>query len=128
MQKVLLAEDHDDNREMLMRRLVRAGFDVRGACDGGDAVEQALEWQPDIILMDVSMPIMSGLDATREIRAKVGNAVRVIALTAHAMNESREACLEAGCDAFATKPVDLPQLLAEMKRQIEGAAHGSRAA
>jgi two-component system cell cycle response regulator DivK len=114
----LLAEDHDDNREMLIRRLVRAGFEVRGAADGGAAVAEALDWKPDLILMDVSMPIMSGLDATREIRTIMGDSVKVIALTAHAMNESREACMDAGCDAFATKPVDLPNLLEEMQRQL----------
>ena len=120
MQRILLAEDHDDNREMLMRRLTRAGFEVRGACDGQDAVNQALTWKPDLVLMDVSMPIMSGLDATRQIREKLGATIKVIALTAHAMNESREACFEAGCDAFATKPVDWPHLMDEMARQFEG--------
>lgn len=122
MQRILLAEDHDDNREMLMRRLARAGFDVRGACDGQDAVNQALSWRPDLVLMDVSMPVMSGLEATRKIRATLGSSVRVIALTAHAMNESREACLEAGCDAFATKPVDWPHLMDEMSRQFQAKA------
>jgi CheY-like chemotaxis protein len=118
MPKVLLAEDHDDNREMLMRRLSRAGFDVRGACHGEDAVYQAIDWKPDIVLMDVSMPIMSGLDATRMIRQKLGTKMRIIALTAHAMNESRDACLEAGCDAFATKPIEWSHLLDEINRQL----------
>jgi two-component system, cell cycle response regulator DivK len=118
MFKILLAEDHDDNRDMLLRRLGRAGYDVRGAVDGGDAVEQALNWQPDLILMDVSMPIMSGLEATVKIRESVGQSMRIIALTAHAMNESRDACMEAGCDAFATKPVDLPGLLKEIENQL----------
>lgn len=118
MHKVLLAEDHDDNRDMLLRRLSRAGYDVRGAIDGGDALQQALDWQPDLILMDVSMPIMSGLEATVKIREKTGQSIRIIALTAHAMNESRDACMEAGCDAFATKPVDLPNLLKEIEHQL----------
>lgn len=118
MFKILLAEDHDDNRDMLLRRLSRAGYDVRGAVDGGDAVEQALNWKPDLILMDVSMPIMSGLEATVNIRESVGQSMRIIALTAHAMNESRDACMEAGCDAFATKPVDLPGLLKEIENQL----------
>ena len=120
MQRILLAEDHDNNREMLMRRLTRAGFEVRGASDGQDAVDQAVTWKPDLVLMDVSMPIMSGLDATRQIREKLGATIKVIALTAHAMNESREACFEAGCDAFATKPVDWPHLMDEMTRQFQG--------
>ena len=118
MSRVLLAEDHEDNREMLMRRLSRVGFEVRGACHGEDAVNQAIDWKPDLILMDVSMPIMSGLDATRLIRQKLGTNMRIIALTAHAMNESREACLEAGCDAFATKPIEWAHLLEEINRQI----------
>jgi two-component system, cell cycle response regulator DivK len=118
MFKILLAEDHDDNRDMLLRRLGRAGYDVRGAVDGGDALQQALDWQPHLILMDVSMPVMSGLEATQKIRQKTGAAMRIIALTAHAMNESRDACMEAGCDAFATKPVDLPNLLKEIENQL----------
>jgi two-component system, cell cycle response regulator DivK len=118
MYKILLAEDHDDNRDMLLRRLGRAGYDVRGAVDGGDALQQALDWQPDLILMDVSMPVMSGLEATQKIREKTGQAMKIIALTAHAMNESRDACMEAGCDAFATKPVDLPNLLKEIELQL----------
>jgi two-component system, cell cycle response regulator DivK len=118
MFKILLAEDHDDNRDMLLRRLARSGYDVRGAVDGGDAVEQALDWQPDVILMDVSMPVMSGLEATVKIRQTKGPHMRIIALTAHAMTESRDACMEAGCDAFATKPVDLPALLKEIEHQL----------
>lgn len=118
MFKILLAEDHDDNRDMLLRRLSRAGYDVRGAVDGGDAIQQALDWKPALILMDISMPIMSGLEATAIIRKKTGQSIRIIALTAHAMNESRDACLEAGCDAFATKPVDLPNLLKEIEKQL----------
>jgi two-component system, cell cycle response regulator DivK len=118
MFKILLAEDHDDNRDMLLRRLSRAGYDVRGAIDGGDAVAQAISWKPDLILMDVSMPIMSGLEATIKIRETIGRDMRIVALTAHAMNESRDACMEAGCDAFATKPVDLPNLLLEIENQL----------
>lgn len=119
MYKILLAEDHDDNRDMLMRRLSRAGYDVRGAVDGGDAVAQVLSWKPDLVLMDVSMPVMSGLEATRKIREALGQSIRIIALTAHAMNESRDACMEAGCDAFATKPVDLAGLIKEINAQLE---------
>jgi two-component system, cell cycle response regulator DivK len=118
MTKVLLAEDHEDNREMLLRRLARSGFEARGVCDGQQAVSEALLWQPDIILMDVSMPIMSGLDASRALRQSGGEHFKIIALTAHAMTESKEACFEAGCDAFATKPVDLPALLKEIERLL----------
>jgi two-component system, cell cycle response regulator DivK len=115
MIRVLLAEDHDDNREMLVRRLTRAGFEVRAVTDGQQALDAALAWRPDVTLMDVSMPVMSGLDATRSIRSQGGADLKIIALTAHAMAESREACLEAGCDSFATKPVDLPALVQEIQ-------------
>lgn len=118
MIRILLAEDHDDNRDMLLRRLARAGFEARGVADGFQALAETIAWQPDIVLMDVSMPVMSGLDATREIRA-AGLSTRIIALTAHAMTESREACLSAGCDAFETKPIDFTSLLNEIKRQTE---------
>lgn len=118
MTRILLAEDHDDNREMLLRRLARAGFEARGVADGFQAVAETRAWKPEIVLMDVSMPVMSGLEATREIRA-AGLAPRIIALTAHAMTESRDACLSAGCDAFETKPVDFSSLLHEIKRQID---------
>jgi CheY-like chemotaxis protein len=117
MTRILLAEDHDDNRDMLMRRLTRAGHEVRGVADGAQAVAEALAWRPEVILMDVSMPVMNGLDATRALRERAGDAFRIIALTAHAMSESRDACLAAGCDAFTVKPVDLPALLNEIDRQ-----------
>lgn len=115
MIRVLLAEDHDDNREMLVRRLTRAGFEVRAVVDGQQAYDAALSWRPDVILMDVSMPVMSGLDATRAIRAAGATDLRIIALTAHAMVENREQCLAAGCDGFATKPIDLPALVQEIE-------------
>ena len=115
MIRVLLAEDHDDNREMLVRRLTRAGFEVRSVADGQQAVDAALSWQPDVVLMDVSMPVMSGLDATRALREAGATDLKIIALTAHAMVESREQCLSAGCDGFATKPIDLPTLLQDIQ-------------
>ena len=119
MKRVLLAEDHDDNREMLMRRLVRAGFQVRSVANGQDAVAVTEAWQPHIILMDVSMPVMSGLEATTALRSR-GWTGPVIALTAHAMPEARRVCLEAGCDSFETKPVDFPGLLATMQGLLSG--------
>ena len=115
MIRVLLAEDHDDNRDMLVRRLTRAGFEIRAVADGQQALEAALSWQPDVVLMDVSMPVMSGLDATRAIRAAGATDLKIIALTAHAMVESREQCLAAGCNGFATKPIDLPALLQDIR-------------
>lgn len=110
---ILLAEDHPDNREMLARRLERKGYKVSFAVDGKEAVERFFELKPDLVLMDISMPIMSGLEATREIRAaETGARTPIVALTAHAMESARNECLDAGCDAFSTKPVDFPALLA----------------
>ncbi len=110
--RVLLAEDNPDNREMLARRLERRGFTVDMAEDGALAVAAANANTPDVVLMDVSMPVMSGLEATRALRAAPHTAsLKIIALTAHAMASAREECLDAGCDAFATKPVDFPSLL-----------------
>ena len=109
---VLLAEDNPDNREMLARRLQRRGFTVDCAEDGALAVAAANNKRPDLILMDVSMPVMSGLEATKALRAQPTTAdLKIIALTAHAMASAREECMQAGCDAFATKPVDFASLL-----------------
>jgi CheY-like chemotaxis protein len=113
--RILIAEDNPDNRDMLARRLERRGYALTFAEDGRAAVAAALSELPDLVLMDVSMPIMSGLEATREIRAKEsGRRIPIIALTAHAMESARVECLEAGCDGFATKPVDFPALLAQI--------------
>ena len=110
--RVLLAEDNADNREMLARRLERRGFTVDVAEDGALAVAAANNSRPDVVLMDVSMPVMSGLEATRALRNAPGTAdLKIIALTAHAMASAREECMAAGCDAFATKPVDFAALL-----------------
>jgi CheY-like chemotaxis protein len=112
MMRVLLAEDNPDNREMLARRLQRRGFIVDCAEDGARAVAAATRQKPDLVLMDVSMPVMSGLEATRALRAQAHTAdLKIIALTAHAMASAREECMQAGCDAFATKPVDFASLL-----------------
>ena len=111
--KILLAEDNVDNMVMLARRLRRKGFSVHEVTDGRQAVEAATLVKPDLILMDVSMPIMSGLEATKEIRMREAGAVHtpIIALTAHAMESDKVRSLEAGCDAFATKPIDFSALL-----------------
>ena len=122
--KVLIAEDNADNMDMLSRRLRRVGFEVCGVGDGRQAVETAPVFMPDVILMDVSMPIMSGLEATRSIREAERGGVRtpIIMLTAHAMESDRERCLAAGCDAFATKPVDFRALLTLILHLRENAA------
>ncbi|NDC57811.1 MAG: response regulator [Alphaproteobacteria bacterium] len=110
---ILLVEDHPDNREMLTRRLERKGFKVSFAVDGAEAITRRFELDPDVVIMDISMPVMSGLEATREIRAReTTRRVPIVALTAHAMESARQECTEAGCDAFTTKPVDFPALLA----------------
>lgn len=115
LMKILLAEDNLENRDMLARRLERRGHLVVIAEDGSRAVELAKSDAPDLILMDVSMPVMSGLDATRALRADPNTAhLKIIALTAHAMTSARDECLRAGCDAFATKPVDFAALIVTM--------------
>lgn len=110
--RILLAEDNIDNREMLTRRLEKKGFEVVCAVDGKEATERAVDSAPDLILMDVSMPFLSGIEATAWIRANAANRdVPIIALTAHAMEGDRQKCLDAGCNDFATKPVDFKLLL-----------------
>lgn len=115
--RILIAEDHPDNREMLMRRLVRRGYEVHTAENGAEAVEKAKTCAPDLILMDISMPIMSGIEATRTLRLLPGGGdLKIVALTAHAMESARQECLEAGCDGFATKPVDFAGLVALIEK------------
>lgn len=115
--RILIAEDHPDNREMLTRRLERRGYEVHCAENGAIAVEMAVANPPDLILMDISMPIMSGIDATKALRATPGvEGVRIVALTAHAMESARRECMEAGCDDFATKPVDFAGLVALIEK------------
>ncbi|NNE84524.1 MAG: response regulator [Alphaproteobacteria bacterium] len=123
MTTILLVEDNELNRDMLTRRLSRRGYDVVMADSAPTAVEQANKTNPDLILMDVSLGETSGLDATREIRAtQNGNRVPIIALTAHALSTDREQCLEAGCDDFETKPVDMDRLLRKLSTWLGEAA------
>ena len=113
MLRVLLVEDNEMNSDMLSRRLLRCGWQVSLATTGRDAVAMAASEQPDIILMDVSLPDIDGLTATRTIRTEAGTRnIPIIALTAHAMSGDRERALEAGCDRFETKPVDFARLAA----------------
>lgn len=119
MKRILLVEDNEMNRDMLSRRLVRHGYEVTIAVDGGEALDRARELLPALILMDLSLPVIDGWEATR--RLKQDDATRhipVIALTAHAMTGDREKALEAGCDDFDTKPVDLPRLLGRIEALI----------
>ena len=112
MAKILLVEDNEANRDMLSRRLTRKGFEVSIAVDGGDGVSVAKRDLPDLILMDMSLPVLNGWEATRALKAESATAsIPVIALTAHAMAGDREKAMEAGCDDYDTKPVELPRLL-----------------
>jgi two-component system cell cycle response regulator DivK len=115
MQKILLVEDNEMNSDMLSRRLVRNGYEVVTAVDGQQGTEMALSERPDLILMDMSLPVIDGWEATR--RVKVNDATRripVIALTAHAMAGDREKAMEAGCDDYDTKPIELSRLLGKI--------------
>jgi len=121
MAKLLLVEDNEMNRDMLSRRLIRRGFELVYAGDGIEALLVAKRDQPDLILMDMSLPEMDGWDATRAVRADASLAhLPVIALTAHAMSGDRERALAAGCDEFETKPVEFDRLLKKIQQLLEG--------
>lgn len=115
MTKILLVEDNEMNRDMLGRRLQRRGFDLLVAVDGAQGVAIAQADAPDLILMDMSLPVMDGWEATRRLKAvPETRSIPVIALTAHAVSGDREKALEAGCDDYDTKPVDLDRLLSKI--------------
>ena len=116
MHKILLVEDNEMNRDMLSRRLQRKGFEVIIAIDGEEGVCMAAAHDPDLILMDISLPGKDGYTSTRELKADPATqSIPIIALTANAMNGDRQRCLDSGCDEYETKPVDLPRLLAKMQ-------------
>jgi len=118
MAKILHVEDNDNN-DMLSRRLVRKGFEYVRALDGEEAVQLAHSEQPDLILMDMSLPVKDGWTATQEIKAaEKTRHIPIIALTAHAMSGDREQALAAGCDDYDTKPIELPRLLEKMNRLL----------
>jgi CheY-like chemotaxis protein len=120
MAKVLLVEDNEDNWDMLSRRLTRKGYQVVLAHDGAQGVAQARAEMPDIILMDLSLPVMDGWTATRELKAsEETRQIPVIALTAHAMSSDREKAIEAGCDDYDIKPIELPRLLEKMEALLK---------
>lgn len=115
MPTILIVEDNEMNRDMLSRRLKRKGFDVHIAVDGGAGVQMATDLLPDLILMDMSLPVIDGWEATRRVKANPATvAIPVIALTAHAMSGDEEKARAAGCDDFDTKPVELPRLLGKI--------------
>jgi two-component system cell cycle response regulator DivK len=112
MAKILLVEDNEMNRDMLSRRLLRKGYEVVIAVDGEQAVAMAQSERPDLILMDMSLPVIDGWEATRRVKAaETSSRIPIIALTAHAMSGDRERALGAGCDDYDTKPIELPRLL-----------------
>ena len=119
MTRVLLVEDNEMNRDMRYRRLWRRGFEVLIAADGEQGVAMAAAESPDLILMDMSLPILDGWEATRRLKTVADTApIPVIGLTAHAMATDRDKCLEAGCDDYDTKPVELGRLLKKIERLL----------
>lgn len=119
MPKILLVEDNEMNRDMLSRRLQRKGYEIIIAVDGGQGVEMAHADKPDLILMDMSLPVKDGWTATRELKQHDDTKhIPVIALTAHAMAGDRDQALEAGCDDYDTKPIELPRLLEKIGKLL----------
>jgi CheY-like chemotaxis protein len=119
MARILLVEDQEMNRDMLSRRLKKRGYDVSIAVDGAEGVDKARSEAPDLILMDMSLPVMDGWEATRTLKAdEATRSIPVVALTAHAMSTDREKALAAGCDAYETKPVELPRLIETMEKLL----------
>ncbi len=123
MTKILLVEDNEMNRDMLSRRLERKGYLVVLAVDGESGVEMVRTEAPDLVLMDMSLPVMDGWEATRRLKADAATrGIPVIALTAHAMSSDRGKAMEAGCDDYDTKPVELPRLLGKIEALLGRAA------
>jgi CheY-like chemotaxis protein len=117
MAKILLVEDNEMNRDMLSRRLIRRSYEIALALDGKQGVDMALSESPDLILLDMSLPVLNGWDAARILKADPATQkIPIIALTAHAMGEDREKALEAGCDEYETKPVDFKRLLEKINQ------------
>ena len=120
MAKILLVEDNEMNRDMLARRLERRGYQVVIALDGDQGVRLAQEEAPDLILMDMSLPVLDGWEATRQQKAApVTQAIPIIALTAHAMSGDREKALEAGCNDYDSKPIEFPRLLGKIEALLQ---------
>lgn len=123
MAKILLVEDNEMNRDMLSRRLDRKGYQVLIAEDGQQGVNMAASESPDLILMDMSLPILDGWEATRQLKAAPATrSIPIIALTAHAMSGDREKALEAGANDYDTKPIELPRLLEKIQALLQKGA------
>lgn len=119
MAHILIVEDNEMNRDMLSRRLMKKGYEITIAVDGQEGVDKSKEVNPDLILMDMSLPKIDGWEATRLVKANPDTKhIPVIALTAHAMAEDREKAMSAGCDEYDTKPVELPRLLEKIQALI----------
>lgn len=119
MAKILIVEDNEMNRDMLSRRLERKGYQIVMAVDGGQGVSMARTEAPDLILMDMSLPVLDGWEATRQIKASAATrGIPIIALTAHAMASDEQKAREAGCDDFDTKPIELARLIEKMGRFV----------
>ena len=124
MKRILLVEDNELNRDMLSRRLSRNGFHVSTAEDGQSAIDKAEQLQPDLILMDLSLPVLDGWAATRALKAlSTTQSIPLIALTAHAQKSDLESALAAGCNDFDTKPVDLERLLLKINSLLAAQFH-----
>src|SRR5919202_4690617 len=120
MAKILLVEDNEMNRDMLSRRLQRKGHEVLIAVDGAQGIKLAQSENPDLILMDMSLPVLDGWEATQQLKASPETSgIPIIALTAHAMAGDREKCLEVGCDDYDTKPVEFSRLLGKIQALLE---------
>jgi CheY-like chemotaxis protein len=125
MARLLLVEDNEMNRDMLSRRLQRKGYEILIAVDGQEGVDKARAEKPDLILLDMSLPVMDGWEAARLLKGEDGTkAIPIIALTAHAMSGDREKAIEAGCDEYDTKPVELPRLLEKIQTLLAKSAAG----
>ena len=121
MTRILLVEDNEMNRDMLSRRLMKKKYDVTIAVDGKEGVDMAMANHPDIILLDMSLPVMDGWEAARILKADSSTKdIPIIALTAHAMAGDREKALEAGCDDYDTKPVEFKRLLGKIQAMLDG--------
>ncbi len=120
MIRILLVEDNEMNRDMLSRRLTKKGYDVIVAVDGRAGVDKAASEAPDLILLDMSLPVLDGWQAAEELKSRSETrTIPIIALTAHAMAGDREKAIKAGCDDYDTKPVDLPRLLTKIQSTLQ---------
>jgi two-component system cell cycle response regulator DivK len=120
MPKLLLVEDNEMNRDMLSRRLIKRGYDVAIAVDGQQAIDMAASQSPEIILLDMSLPIIDGWEVARRLKGDAATSgIPIIALTAHAMDGDRDKCLQAGCEDYDTKPVDLKRLMGKIKALVD---------